>query len=177
MFEPFDFLRFRMTRSRDMRAAGYRELFNNQASLPDQSTATNYWREATEVSDENRTERFGYVSVGNPDLKPEKSSTMTLGMVLSPGGWAQGMRFSVDYSDIKVKDGIYTPFSFDGGGAILRSCWELSGNTRQPWTTRASDSSCSTRIGRNASEITLRHQHGWQPQPAGRGLRQHAASA
>jgi outer membrane receptor protein involved in Fe transport len=129
VFEPFDFLRFRMTRSRDMRAAGYRELFNNQASLPDQSSATNYWREATEVSDENRTERFGYVSVGNPDLKPEKSSTLTLGMVLSPGGWAQGLRFSVDYSDIKVKDGIYTPFSFNGGAAILRNCWELSGNT------------------------------------------------
>jgi outer membrane receptor protein involved in Fe transport len=132
VFEPFDFLRFRMTRSRDMRAAGYRELFNNQASLPDQATATNYWREATEVSDENRTERFGFVSVGNPDLKPEKSSTLTLGMVLSPGGWAQGMRFSVDYSDIRVKDGIYTPFAFGSAGAIIRSCWELSGNTDNP---------------------------------------------
>jgi outer membrane receptor protein involved in Fe transport len=132
VFEPFDFLRFRMTRSRDMRAAGYRELFQNQVSIPDQSTGTNYWREATEVSDENRTERFGYIRVGNPDLKPEKSNTLTLGMVVSPGGWAQGLRFSVDYSDIKVKDGIYTPFGFSSGSSLLRQCWELSGNTDNP---------------------------------------------
>ncbi len=37
MFEPFDFIRFRLTRSRDMRAATYRELFLNQATLPDQA--------------------------------------------------------------------------------------------------------------------------------------------
>ena len=132
VFEPFDFLQFRMTRSRDMRAAGYRELFRNEVSIPDQSSGTNFWREATEVSDENRTERFGYIRVGNPDLKPEKSNTLTLGMQVMPGGWAQGLRFSADYSDIRVKDGIYTPFAFTGAATLLRQCWELSGNTTDP---------------------------------------------
>jgi outer membrane receptor protein involved in Fe transport len=132
VFEPFDFVRFRMTRSRDMRAAGYRDLFLNAASLPDQATGTNYWREATEVSDENRTERFGFVRVGNADLKPEKSNTLTMGLVLSPGGWAEGMRVSADYSDIRVKDGIYTPYAFGSASTILRQCWELSGNTSNP---------------------------------------------
>jgi hypothetical protein len=34
-----------------------------------------------------------------------------MGVVLSPGGWAQGMRVSVDYSDIRVRDGINLPFN------------------------------------------------------------------
>jgi outer membrane receptor protein involved in Fe transport len=130
--EPFDFLRLRLTRSRDMRAAGYRDLFLNQVSLPDQSSGTNFWREATEVSDENRTERFGYVRVGNPNLKPEKSDTLTMGVVLSPGGWAQGMRVTADYSDIRVRDAIYTPFAFNSARAVIQQCWENSGNSDDP---------------------------------------------
>ncbi len=132
VFEPFDWIRLRLTRSRDMRAAGYRELFLNQATLPDQASGRNWWRENTEVSNENQTERWGYVRVGNPDLKPESSDTMTLGMVLSPGGWAQGMRFSADYSDIKVRDGIYTPYQFSSAGSIIESCWRQSGNDDDP---------------------------------------------
>src|SRR5690606_35771252 len=112
VYEPFDFVRFRMTRSRDMRAAGYRDLFLNQASLPDQATGRNWWREQTDISTENQTERWGYVRVGNPDLKPEKSDTLTIGMVVRPGGWAQGMSLSADYSQIKLVDGIYTPYQF-----------------------------------------------------------------
>ncbi len=34
-----------------------------------------------------------------------------MGFVLSPGGWAQGTRLSIDYFDIGVKDGINTPFN------------------------------------------------------------------
>src|SRR5690606_26207034 len=59
------------------------------------------------------------------DLKPEKSNTLTIGIVLSPGGWAQGMRFSADYYSIRVKDGITTPFR---SGNPLAACWEGSGN-------------------------------------------------
>src|SRR5690606_29443222 len=104
VFEPFDFARFRVTRSRDLRAAGYRDLFLNQPSQPDQHTGRNPWRERTAFSAENQQERWGQVRVGNPDLKSEKSNTLTIGMVLSPGGWAQGMRLSADYFSISVKD-------------------------------------------------------------------------
>jgi iron complex outermembrane receptor protein len=129
VFEPFDFVRLRLTRSRDLRAAGYRDLFLNQPTLPDQTSARNWWRERTQISDENQNERFGYVRVGNPNLKPEKSDTLTLGLVLSPGGWAQGMRISADYYDIRVKDGIFTPFQFSSAASVIETCWRASGNT------------------------------------------------
>jgi outer membrane receptor protein involved in Fe transport len=132
VFEPFDFIRFRLTRSRDMRAATYRELFLNAATLPDQATGRNWWRESTVLSNENQTEHFGYVRVGNPNLTPEKSNTLTLGIVLSPGGWAQGMRFSADYSNIQVSNGIYTPYQFASAASIIEACWRESGNDDNP---------------------------------------------
>src|SRR5690606_36586576 len=104
---------------------GYRDLFLNEPSQPDQHTGRNPWRDRTAFSAENQQERWGRVRVGNPDLKTEKSNTLTVGMVLSPGGWAQGMRMSVDYYDISVKDGITT--SFNAQNPIL-ACWEQSGN-------------------------------------------------
>jgi outer membrane receptor protein involved in Fe transport len=125
VFEPFDWVRLRLTRSRDLRAAGYRELFIKQPRIPDQFAGNNPWRERTELSTENQFERWGQVQVGNTDLKPEKSNTLTLGLVLSPGGWAQGMRLSVDYFNIKVTDAIST--SFRAATPIL-ACWEDSGN-------------------------------------------------
>jgi outer membrane receptor protein involved in Fe transport len=125
VFEPFDFVRFRVTRSRDLRAAGYRELFLYQPSLPDEFSVLNPWRERTAYGTENQNERYGQVQVGNANLKPEKSDTLTLGLVLSPGGWAQGMRLSVDYFDIKVKDAINTPLNLRNP---VRACWEESGN-------------------------------------------------
>ncbi|HTP40612.1 MAG TPA: TonB-dependent receptor [Steroidobacteraceae bacterium] len=132
-FSPFDWVRFRLTRSRDLRAPDYRDLFLNQPSLPDQASGTNYWRDATDVSNENQTERWGLVRVGNPDLKPEKSDTLTLGLVLQPGGWAQGMNFSADYYTIVVKGGIYTPYNFvDPTGNQAGSCWYDSGNSSDP---------------------------------------------
>jgi iron complex outermembrane receptor protein len=129
VYEPFDFVRFRLTRSRDLRAATYRDLFLNQPTLPDQATGRNWWRERTPESDINQQERWGLVRVGNSDLKPEKSDTLTLGLVLSPGGWAQGMRLSADYYDIKVRGGIYTPYNFASPSSIIENCWRLSGNS------------------------------------------------
>jgi outer membrane receptor protein involved in Fe transport len=65
------------------------------------------------------------VRVGNSNLKPEKSDTLTLGVVFSPGGWAQGMRLSVDYFDISVRDGINTPFNLSNP---VTACFEGSNN-------------------------------------------------
>ncbi|MDQ2640188.1 MAG: TonB-dependent receptor [Pseudomonadota bacterium] len=134
VYEPFDWVRLRLTRSRDMRAADYRELFNNSPTLPDQATGRNWWREQTEISTENQNERFGYVRVGNPDLSPEKSNTLTMGIVLSPGGWAQGMRMSADYSTISLSNGIYVPYQFSSAGSIIEACWRDSGNSDVPDT-------------------------------------------
>jgi outer membrane receptor protein involved in Fe transport len=128
VFEPFDFVRLRLTRSRDLRAAGYRDLFLSQPGIPDSiggQQARNPWRDRTADSQENQYERWGTVSVGNADLKPEKSDTLTLGMVLSPGGWAQGMRFAADYYSIRVRDGIFTPYIYSDP---VLACWANSGN-------------------------------------------------
>jgi outer membrane receptor protein involved in Fe transport len=126
LFEPFDFVRFRVTRSRDLRAATYRDLFLFQPGVPDELTVTNPWRERSVTSNENQIERYGKVRVGNATLKPEKSDTLTIGMVLSPGGWAQGMRMSIDYYDITVKDGINVPFNATN---LVRTCFENSAYT------------------------------------------------
>jgi len=125
IFQPFDFIRLRFNRSRNLRAATYRDLFIYQPSLPDEFSILNPWRERTAFSTENQNERYGQVQVGNTGLKPETSDDMTLGMVLSPGGWAQGMRMSIDYFDIKVKDGINVPFNLRNS---VRACFEQSGN-------------------------------------------------
>jgi outer membrane receptor protein involved in Fe transport len=106
VFEPFDWIRLRLSRSRDMRTATYRDLFINQPGIQDSQLVRNPWRERTQTTNENQNERYTPVRVGNPNLKPESSDTLTMGLVLSPGGWAQGMRFSVDYYNIHVKDGI-----------------------------------------------------------------------
>jgi outer membrane receptor protein involved in Fe transport len=127
VFEPFEWVRLRMTRSRDQRAAGFRDLFIQQPGLPDQFSGENPWRPYNPDSTEGRQERWGQTRVGNPRLNPEKSDTLTLGMVLSPGGWAQGMRFSLDYFDIRIKDSISTPF-ISSTTATIQQCWEGSGN-------------------------------------------------
>jgi outer membrane receptor protein involved in Fe transport len=123
MFEPFDWARLRLTRSRDLRAAGYRELFYNQRGTPDSSSATNYWREYNPASDADRRDLLTTNTIGNPAISPETSDTLTVGFVLSPGGWAQGMRLSADYYDIKVKDGLTQTFS-----SPIQACWAASGN-------------------------------------------------
>jgi outer membrane receptor protein involved in Fe transport len=123
-FSPFDWVRFRATRSQDLRAAGYRELFRYTALQPDQFEIANPWRPRTATSNEGQIERYGQIQVGNPDLQPERSSTMTMGFVLSPGGWAQGMRVSIDYSDIRVKDGITLPFN---ANMPVQACFTQSG--------------------------------------------------
>jgi outer membrane receptor protein involved in Fe transport len=130
VFEPFDFVRFRLTRSQDLRTAGYRDLFINQIGIPDDVARNNPWRDRTAFSTESQSDRYGRTQVGNINLKPEKSGTLTLGVVVSPGGWAQGMRMSVDYYDIKVKDAIGVPFS---GADPVTSCFEGSGNWEAQW--------------------------------------------
>src|SRR5690606_26687119 len=97
---------------------------------PDDVARANQWRDRTAFTTDNQTDRYGRVQVGNINLKPEKSGTLTLGFVVSPGGWAQGMRLSADYYDIKVKDAIGVPFS---GADPASACFEGSGNFEGLW--------------------------------------------
>jgi iron complex outermembrane recepter protein len=112
VWEPLDWMRFRFTTSRDIRAPNFNELFQASAST------------------------FGSVSFpptaagqfpvtltgGNPQLGPETGRTTTIGLVMQPD-FIEGLSLSMDYYRIKVKDYIGTP-----GGAqnIATRCSQLN---------------------------------------------------
>ncbi len=188
-FEPFDWVRLRMTRSRDLRAAGYRDLFLNQPGIPDQALDINPWRDRTADSAENQYERWGFVRVGNTELRPEKSDTLTLGLVLSPGGWARGMRMSIDYYTIRVKRRhLHAVQVLE---VPLRTCWEHSGNVEAHYMDGVIDlrirgaTGCSTKRCRSAATYSLRPTRtacvicrtSWPTTPAGRPTTSRIAGA
>lgn len=103
-----DDLRFRATRSRDIRAGNLGELFTPSAVL------------VTNVRDP-RTSAVIPVPVtrtGNRSLAPEKADTFTAGVVYQPG-WFDGLRLSADYYDIEI-DGQIGTLSADD---VLRQCF------------------------------------------------------
>lgn len=95
VWEPVDALRFRVTRSRDIRAANITELF----------TLRNVGITASFLNPiNNRTGPINTITGGNPNLKPEIASTWTAGVVFQPTWtWASGFRLSVDYFDVNIK--------------------------------------------------------------------------
>ena len=94
VYEPIDGLRFRVTRSRDIRAPAIYEMFS-PGSFTNTALTVNG---VTAVIPQNRT-------VGNLDLKPERADTLTLGVVVQPTG-ISGLRMSLDYYKIDLKDAI-----------------------------------------------------------------------
>jgi outer membrane receptor protein involved in Fe transport len=113
-WEPFDGLRFRGTRSRDIRAPTLVELY--QGAQPSQQL----------VADAHTGLNQGYLQItsGNRALRPEKADTLTLGVVLKPA-FLPGFTASVDYYSIEINDAIaqpYTPLQ------LLQLC-ESSGGT------------------------------------------------
>ena len=90
---PLEDLRFRLTRSRDIRAPGLGELFNKGAG----GTGNN--------TDEGLPGRPTYFmqsqTIGNLNLKPEEADTTGVGVVLTPR-FLPGFTMSVDYYKIEV---------------------------------------------------------------------------
>ena len=98
-YKPFDDLRLRGTRSRDIRAPNLSELFQagrqNISSVDDPANGN------------ARVIGIPTFNTGNPGLKPEVADTLTFGAIYSPS-WLPGFNVSVDYYDIKIKDAIGT---------------------------------------------------------------------
>jgi iron complex outermembrane recepter protein len=93
-----DDIRIRATRSRDIRAPGLTELFYRGndgfiTNLPNPITGL--------VNPVNNA------SLNNPNLKPEKADTWTVGAVLQPT-FLSGFKASIDYYDINIKGVIGT---------------------------------------------------------------------
>ena len=110
-YQATDEIRARITRSRDIRAPSLNELyspgqFNNGVTF-----------DAVKGTSNNAISSVG----GNPNLTPEIGSTLTGGLIYSPG-WLDGFQASIDYFDIKIKDAIVTP----ARDTILNGC--IAGN-------------------------------------------------
>ncbi len=112
VWSPIPELRFRVTRSRDIRAPNVAELFGPNTSA--QGILTDPARDGAQA--------VAPITLGsNPNLRPETADTFTVGAVLQPsGGFLGRFRASVDYYDIKIDDAISTL----GQQNIVTRCFE-----------------------------------------------------
>ena len=86
-------IRFRVTKSRDIRAPNLRELFSGVVQT--RGNISNPFLGGTFQQD--------ILTSGNVNLKPERADTFTAGLVLQPR-WIPGLRMSADYFDINITD-------------------------------------------------------------------------
>lgn len=106
----FDNLLLRVSRSRDIRSGSLTELFT--------TVSTSF----STVAENGNTYAITRNGGGNPDLRPEVGSTLTVGGVFTPS-FLPGFNLSVDYYNIKIRDAITTLAAQD----IISRCAE--GNT------------------------------------------------
>ncbi len=97
-YSPVDDLRFRVTRSRDIRAPHNVELF--AAGIFVGNLVNNPFAGGVPTNIQSETS-------GNPNLKPEKADTTGIGVVFQPS-FLPGFNTSVDYFNINIKDVIGT---------------------------------------------------------------------
>jgi outer membrane receptor protein involved in Fe transport len=129
-FAPIKDVRFRGSYNRAVRAPNIQELFAPQFVGLDASNdpcahtiaATDYGCRAQGLSigqspTANPAGQYNGLLGGNPDLKPEKATTKTVGVVLQPR-FIPRLALTVDYWNIDLKDAIQ---GF-GADAILTNC-------------------------------------------------------
>jgi outer membrane receptor protein involved in Fe transport len=97
-WKPIPDLLLRAAYSRDIRAPNLFELF---AGLQSGIGIVNDVRNAAGTYGSGQNINVSSVTGGNPNLKPEKAKTLTIGGVLSPS-FAPGFSLSIDYYNIKV---------------------------------------------------------------------------
>jgi outer membrane receptor protein involved in Fe transport len=134
-FAPVRDVRFRAAYNRAARAPNIQELFTPNFVALDGSedpcadkviAVTDYGCRTTgllvgQSTAGNPAGQYNGRLGGNPDLKPEKATTTTLGVVLQPR-FLPRFALTVDWYDIKIKDAIH---SF-GADAILADCVDNS---------------------------------------------------
>lgn len=119
-YMPVDGLLLRATKAEGFRAPSLTELYSsvvqNNPSYLDPCANWGDMREGTVLRNNCESDgiRSDYVADsnqatsaegGNPDLKPEKSDSFTLGVVYTPD-FAPGFNIAVDYYDIEIDDAI-----------------------------------------------------------------------
>jgi outer membrane receptor protein involved in Fe transport len=116
IYDPIEWLRFRATLSRDVRAAGFRELFLPRVSTPSgvfPANVTNPWNASA-------SDPFVQTTGGNPALEPEEADTKTFGTVLS----FDKLRFSVDWFEIDLAHAITQS---PGNQPLVDQCFRSGG--------------------------------------------------
>lgn len=101
----FDNLLLRVSRSRDIRSGSLAELFTTRTTT------------FSTVSEDGQTYSVTRYGGGNPNLKPEVGSTLTIGAVFTPT-FLPGFNLAVDYFDIKLRDAITSPNAQD----VITAC-------------------------------------------------------
>ncbi|MGE4063398.1 MAG: TonB-dependent receptor plug domain-containing protein [Rhodospirillaceae bacterium] len=109
-WQPMSDIRFRLTRSRDIRAPNLNDLY--QAGTANTSNVTDPFNN-------NVVTTYQGLAVGNPALQPEKADTTGVGFVVAPS-FLEGFTASVDYYDIKIKGGIQNL----GAQSIVDFCFQ-----------------------------------------------------
>jgi iron complex outermembrane receptor protein len=100
VYEPIPAIRFRATKSRDIRAPNVSELFGPTTAIS--GIVTDPSRGGAQTNPR-------IFSGSNAALRPERADTFTAGFVIKPtGGFLGRFRASVDYYEIKVDDAIAT---------------------------------------------------------------------
>lgn len=99
VWAPIDDIRFRLTRSQDIRAPSLSELFSRGQTIGQSP----YIDPVTNTQSPPATSD----TIGNPNLKPEIGETLDIGFVLQPHN-IPGFVASVDYYDINITDAIGT---------------------------------------------------------------------
>tara|TARA_R100000501_G_scaffold13654_5_gene25096 strand:+ start:84944 stop:87352 length:2409 start_codon:yes stop_codon:yes gene_type:complete len=107
-YNPVPDLRFRITRSRDIRAPNITELYENGGS-----SNTNVFDPVLGQSIQVRE-----IFAGNPNLQPEIADTLTAGAIIRPQ-FISGLSFAVDYYDIEITDAISTL----GAPSLAQGCF------------------------------------------------------
>jgi iron complex outermembrane receptor protein len=100
IWDPVEWLRVRSSQSRDSRAANFRELYYLQKVSAGGFFA--YCGPANSF----QVDPCNWSLEGNTDLRPEKSDTTTLGIVMTPKNLMPGFQFAADYFRIKISDAI-----------------------------------------------------------------------
>lgn len=120
-WEIVDGLMLRATRSRDIRAPNLIELFTPQVqSLPLPNDPR--------VGVARPTNNAGFITGGNPNLKPEKALTQTIGLSYQPQ-FLNRLRLSVDYYNIGIKGAITST----GTQGVVNNCFIGGVYTGNSW--------------------------------------------
>ncbi|MFN3537363.1 MAG: TonB-dependent receptor domain-containing protein, partial [Brevundimonas sp.] len=126
-WQPIDDIRFRVTRSRDIRAPNLNDLFQAGSANSDSVGNPGFVNgESPPFVPAGQPPQAGYsysgFATGNPNLEAEKADQWNVGVVLSPT-FLPGFNLSLDYFDITIEDAISTL----GSNNILNACYGLAG--------------------------------------------------